>query len=179
MYPSKNINLCLFYASEKAKVLKKTTRCVSHLSGPQHFHHHPGGGVGWQWGVGGKPLNRAKVRSWQKCGRLFTDCRPHRPLIIFCLIQKMWHFTCKFKRCKQNKIQPSFDQVMTYYGRQKKWRFSKIGFLFWSVNILCMFYEMKSNIYCSATPKEHINCPAESFSQFHYTLPAAGFTIQG
>ncbi len=57
--------------------------CVSHLSRQQHFHPHPGGGVGWQWGVGGKPLNRAKIRSRQKCGRLFANCRPYRPLSIF------------------------------------------------------------------------------------------------
>jgi hypothetical protein len=40
MYPSKNVNLCLFYASEEAKVLKKANGCVSHLS-------HSGGGGGW------------------------------------------------------------------------------------------------------------------------------------
>ncbi len=43
-------------------------------------------GGGWvAVGVGGKPLNRAKVRSRQKWGRLFADCQPHRPLSIFCL----------------------------------------------------------------------------------------------
>ncbi len=83
MYPSKNINLCLFFASEQFIVLKKGTRGVYHISRPQHFCPHPGGGVGWQWGVGGKPLNRAKVRSRQKYGRLFADCQPHRPLSIF------------------------------------------------------------------------------------------------
>ncbi len=89
MYPSKNANVCLFYASEQAKVLKKATGCVSHLSQLQHFCPHPGGRVGWQWGVGVKPLNRVKVFSWQKCGSLFADCLPHRPLSIFCLKQKM------------------------------------------------------------------------------------------
>ncbi len=88
-YPSKNINLCLFYASEQAKPLKKATGCVSHLSRPQHFRPHPDGRDGWQWGVGGKPLNRVKIRSRQKCGRLFADCRPHRHLSIFCLNQKI------------------------------------------------------------------------------------------
>jgi len=88
-YPSKNVNLCLFYASEQAKVQKTATGCVYHLSRPPHFRPHPGGGVWWQWEVGGKPLNRAKVRSRQKCGRLFADCRPHRHLSIFCFKQKM------------------------------------------------------------------------------------------
>jgi hypothetical protein len=68
---------------------KKATGCVSHLSRLQHFHPHPGGGVGWQWGVGGKQLNRVKIRSRQKCGRLFADSRPHRPLSIFCFKQKL------------------------------------------------------------------------------------------
>jgi hypothetical protein len=88
-YPSKNVNLCLFYASEQAKVLKKVTECIYLLSQPPHFCPHPGGGVGRQWGVGGKQLNRAKVRSLQKYGRLFVNCWPHRPLSIFCPKQKM------------------------------------------------------------------------------------------
>jgi hypothetical protein len=73
MYPSKNINLCLFYASEQAKVIKKATWCVYHLSRPPHFCPHQGGGVGWQSGEGGKPLNRAKVCSQQQCGRFFAE----------------------------------------------------------------------------------------------------------
>jgi hypothetical protein len=52
MYPSKNFNLCLFYASEQAKVQKKATKCIYYLSRPPHFRPHPGGGVGWQWGWG-------------------------------------------------------------------------------------------------------------------------------
>ncbi len=54
MYPSKNFNLCLFYASEQAKVQKKATNWIYYLSWPPHFRPHPGGGVGWQGGVGGK-----------------------------------------------------------------------------------------------------------------------------
>jgi hypothetical protein len=61
MYPSKNINLCLFYASEQAKVIKKAPRCVSHLSQPQQFCPHPGGGVGWQWGGGGKAAKQGEI----------------------------------------------------------------------------------------------------------------------
>jgi hypothetical protein len=53
MYPSKNGNLCLFYDSEQAKVKKKATKCVYQLSRLPHFRPHPGGGVGWQWGLGG------------------------------------------------------------------------------------------------------------------------------
>jgi hypothetical protein len=33
----------------------------------------PRWGVGWQWGVRIKPLNREKVSSQQKCGRFFAD----------------------------------------------------------------------------------------------------------
>jgi hypothetical protein len=32
------------------------------------FAHIQMGGAGWQWGEGGKPLNRTKVRSRQKYG---------------------------------------------------------------------------------------------------------------
>ncbi len=45
-YPSKNVNLCLFSASEQAEVIKKATLNICHLSQPPHFHPHPGGG-GW------------------------------------------------------------------------------------------------------------------------------------
>jgi hypothetical protein len=59
MFPSKNVNLCLFYASEQAKVLKKATGCVSHLSWPQHICPHPGGG-GVAVGGGGKAAKQGK-----------------------------------------------------------------------------------------------------------------------
>jgi hypothetical protein len=52
MFPSKNVNFCLFCASEQAKVLKKATGCVSHLSRPQHICPHPGGGLGGSGGWG-------------------------------------------------------------------------------------------------------------------------------
>jgi hypothetical protein len=52
MFPSKNVNFCLFYASEQSKVLKKATGCVSHLSRQQHFCPHPGGGLGGSGGWG-------------------------------------------------------------------------------------------------------------------------------
>jgi hypothetical protein len=45
MYPSKNVILCLLYASKQVKVLKKATGCVSPLSLQQHFHPHPVGGI--------------------------------------------------------------------------------------------------------------------------------------
>ncbi len=98
-YPSKNVNLCLFYASEQAKPLKKATGCVSHLSRAQHFSPHPGGRVGWQWGVGGKLLNRVKIHSLQKCGRLFADCWPHRPLSIFALNKRCRILNVDAKKC--------------------------------------------------------------------------------
>ncbi len=67
MFPSKNVNFCLFYASKQAKVLKKPTRCVSHLSRPQYFCPHPGGGLGGSRGWGkaakqGKNPFTAKTR---------------------------------------------------------------------------------------------------------------------
>ncbi len=37
VYPSKNVILCLFCASEQAKVLKKSTKCEYHLSWPLNF----------------------------------------------------------------------------------------------------------------------------------------------
>ncbi len=55
-----------------------------------------GGYCGWGWGEScysycpptkicvTHTVNRAKVRSREKCGRLFTNCWPHRPLSIFC-----------------------------------------------------------------------------------------------
>jgi hypothetical protein len=85
MYPSKNVVLCLFLAPEQANAWKMGNNSVCYLSRPQHFRPHPCGGVGWQWGAGGKPLNRAKVGSRQNCGRLFADCRPHRSPSIFYL----------------------------------------------------------------------------------------------
>jgi hypothetical protein len=95
------VNVCLFYASGQAKVLKKATGRVSRLSRPQHFRPHPGGGVGWQWGLGRKTLNRAKVRSRQKCGRLFANCRPNRPLSIFALNKRCSILNVDTKKCKQ------------------------------------------------------------------------------
>jgi hypothetical protein len=85
MFPSKNINFCLFYASKQANVLKKSYwMCISSLTAAA-FLPTSRWGVGWQWGVGGKPLNRAKICSRQKRGRLFANCQPHRPLSTFCL----------------------------------------------------------------------------------------------
>jgi hypothetical protein len=81
-----------------AKVQKKATGCVSHLSRPQHFRPHPGGGVGWQWG-GGKPLNRVKIRSRQKCGRLFANSRPHRSLTFFALNKSCRVLNLDAKKC--------------------------------------------------------------------------------
>jgi hypothetical protein len=55
-------------------------------AGGTGLHNRASVQVGGGWvavGVGGKPLNRAKIRSRQKCVRLFTDCRFHRPLSIF------------------------------------------------------------------------------------------------
>ncbi len=89
MYPSKNVVLCLFLAPEQANAWKMGNNSVCYLSRLPHFCPHPGGGVGWPWGVGRKPLNRVKIRSRPKCGRLFADWRPHRPLINFCPKQKM------------------------------------------------------------------------------------------
>jgi hypothetical protein len=82
MFPSKNVNFCLFYASEQAKVLKKLLDVYLISHGRSIFAHIQVGG--WV-AVGGKPLNRVKIRSWQKRGRLFADCRPHRPLSTVCL----------------------------------------------------------------------------------------------
>jgi hypothetical protein len=60
MYPSRNVNLCLFYASEQAKVLKRVLDMYTISHGPSIFAHIQV--VGWvAVGVGGKPLNRAKV----------------------------------------------------------------------------------------------------------------------
>jgi hypothetical protein len=40
-------------------------------------------------GGGGKAAKQGENPTWQKCGRLFADCRPHRPLSIFYLKQKL------------------------------------------------------------------------------------------
>jgi hypothetical protein len=89
MYPSKNVILCLFYASKQAKVLKKLLDVHPISHGSSIFTHIQMGGLGGSGGWGGKPLNRAKIHSRQKRGRLFADCQPYRPLSIFCLLQKM------------------------------------------------------------------------------------------
>jgi hypothetical protein len=52
-YPLKNVNLCLFYASELAKVIKKATGCVSPIShGRSIFAHIQVGGLGGSGGWG-------------------------------------------------------------------------------------------------------------------------------
>ncbi len=48
--------------------------------------------------------NRASVRSRQKCVRLFTDCRFHRPLSVFYLIKKCITLYLDSKKCKNIKI---------------------------------------------------------------------------
>jgi hypothetical protein len=40
MYPSRNVVLCLFYASEQAKVWKTSPNSVYHLSQPPNFFPH-------------------------------------------------------------------------------------------------------------------------------------------
>jgi hypothetical protein len=87
-----------------------------HLSRPPHFGPQPGP-PGWQWGVGGKPLNRAKVCSQQKNGRLFADCRPHRPLSFFAWYKRLGILYVNSKKCKENWNRPGFDQVMTYLAK--------------------------------------------------------------
>jgi hypothetical protein len=47
MYPSKNVNLCLFYALEWAIAWKMWANSIDHLSRPPHFRPHSG------WGLGG------------------------------------------------------------------------------------------------------------------------------
>jgi hypothetical protein len=83
--PSKNVNLCPFMPQNRTKPEKCVKQYGLSVTAAAFSPTSRWGGVGWQWGVGGKPLNRAKVRSRQKCGRLFADCRPHRPLSTFCL----------------------------------------------------------------------------------------------
>jgi hypothetical protein len=52
MYPSKNINLCLFYASEQAKVLKKLQDVYSISHSRSIFAHIQVGGLGGTGGWG-------------------------------------------------------------------------------------------------------------------------------
>jgi hypothetical protein len=86
MSPSNNFNLCLFYASEQAKVLKKATKCIYYLSRPPHLRPHPGGG-GWvAVGVGGK-LQPAKIGPVRGTAWRFgpEDLVKTKFIIIYCL----------------------------------------------------------------------------------------------
>jgi hypothetical protein len=83
--PQKMLFYALFWPHNRPMPEKWVITVYAISQGRSIFAHIPVGGAGSQWGVGGKPLNRAKVRSRQNCGRLFADCRLHRPLSIFCL----------------------------------------------------------------------------------------------
>jgi hypothetical protein len=56
MYPSKNFNLCLFYASEQAKVQKKAPNVDTISHGRRIFAHIQVGGLGGSGGWGRKWL---------------------------------------------------------------------------------------------------------------------------
>jgi hypothetical protein len=43
-------------------------------------------------GGGGEAAKQGKYQFTAKRGRLFANCRPHRPLSTFCLKQKMQDF---------------------------------------------------------------------------------------
>ncbi len=52
-YPSKNVNVCLFYASEQAKPLKKKLlMCLPSLTATAIFAHIQVGGLGGSGGWG-------------------------------------------------------------------------------------------------------------------------------
>jgi hypothetical protein len=61
MKPSKNVNLCLFYASEQAKVIKKASTVDLYLisHGLSIFAHIQVGGLGGSGG-GGKAAKQGK-----------------------------------------------------------------------------------------------------------------------
>jgi hypothetical protein len=59
MYPSKNFNLCLFYASEQTKVQKRLLKVYTISHGRHIFAHIQVGGLGGSGG-GGKAANQQK-----------------------------------------------------------------------------------------------------------------------
>ncbi len=66
-YPEKNVNLCLFYASEQAQVIKKLLDVSPISHGRSIFAHIQVGGLGGSGGWGkaakqGESLFTAKVR---------------------------------------------------------------------------------------------------------------------
>jgi hypothetical protein len=61
MYPSKNFNLCLFYASEQAKVQKRLLKVYTISHGCRIFAHIQVGGLGGSGGGAGK-LQTSKNR---------------------------------------------------------------------------------------------------------------------
>ena len=52
MFPSKNVNFCLFYASKQAKVQKKLLDVYLISHGHSKFAHIQVGGLGGSWGGG-------------------------------------------------------------------------------------------------------------------------------
>jgi hypothetical protein len=52
MFPSKNINFCLFFASKQAKVQKKLLDVYLISHGRSKFAHIQVGGLGGSWGWG-------------------------------------------------------------------------------------------------------------------------------
>jgi hypothetical protein len=86
MYPSKNVNLCLFYASEQAKVIKMLLKVYTISHGRHIFTHIQVGGLGGSGGWGGKPLTGKNWHGKREAAWHFgpEDLAKTKFIIIYC-----------------------------------------------------------------------------------------------
>jgi hypothetical protein len=137
MYPSKKVTLCLFYASEQAKVLKKSyLMYVPSLTATAFLPTSRWGGGGWvAVGGGGKAAKQGK-------GPFTAKIRPKNTAVYSSIVglTDLWAFFAwtkrcgilyvdfkKFKKLKSASFWPSYDLFSEGWFCDFSWSLESCG----------------------------------------------------